>query len=429
MKYLKNTSWLFFEKILRMAVGLFVGVWVARYLGPERFGLFSYAQSFVGLFVAFSTLGLDGLIVQELVKNKHQTNTILATSFWLKVFGGLITILFLSIAVNFTNHDNYTNKIIFIIASSVIFQSFNVIDFYFQSKVLSKYIVFTNAFSLLLSSLIKVFLILNNAPLIAFVWVVLFDNIILALGFVYFYFKTNKTNLTLKFSFNTTIALSLLKKSWPILFSAILVGAYMKVDQIMIKHMLNNASIGQYAAAVRLSEIFYFIPLLVSSSLFPAIINAKKISTKLYFQRLQNLYTLLIWIAIAIALPISFLSDFIINLFYGDTFLLSSKVLLIHIWSGVLVFFIVARHKWILLENLQKYELLINFTCMSLNILFNYILIPKFGIYGAALATLFAYFISSIVMCLFIQKLKISLLMYAKAFIYPLSLKKGFHEV
>lgn len=71
-RYFANTSWLFAEKILRMVVGLFVGVWVARYLGPERFGLLSYAQSFVGLFSAFATLGLDEIVVRELVKDESK---------------------------------------------------------------------------------------------------------------------------------------------------------------------------------------------------------------------------------------------------------------------------------------------------------------------------------------------------------------------
>ena len=139
MKYFKNTSWLFFEKILRMFVGLFIGIWVARYLGPERFGLFSYAQSFVGLFVAIATLGLDGIVVRELVKDESRTNELIGTAFYLKLIGAILTLLVLVIATQFTSNDRYTNLLVFIIASATIFQSFNVVDMYFQSKVLSKY--------------------------------------------------------------------------------------------------------------------------------------------------------------------------------------------------------------------------------------------------------------------------------------------------
>ena len=187
VKYFKNTSWLLAEKIFRIIVGLFVGVWVARYLGPDQFGLLSYAQSFVGLFTAIATLGLDGIIVRELVKDESKRDNLLGTSFRLKLIGGIAAILFLAVTVNYTSNDAYTNLLVFIIASATIFQSFNVIDFYFQAKVLSKYVVLANIISLFLSSIVKIILILYEAPLIAFAWAVLFDSVVLAIGFVHFY--------------------------------------------------------------------------------------------------------------------------------------------------------------------------------------------------------------------------------------------------
>ena len=187
MKYFKNTSWLFGEKILRMVVGLFVGIWVARYLGPEQFGLFSYAQSFVGLFTAIATLGLDGIVVRELVKDESRRDELIGTAFYLKLIGAIAVLIVLAVAIQFTSNDHYTNVLVFIIASATIFQAFNVVDMYFQAKVLSKYVVYANVISLLISSLIKIALILNDAPLIAFAWATLFDSFILALGFIYFY--------------------------------------------------------------------------------------------------------------------------------------------------------------------------------------------------------------------------------------------------
>lgn len=135
MKYLKNTSWLFGEKILRMVVGLFVGIWVARYLGPEQFGLFSYAQSFVGLFTAIATLGLDGIVVRELVKDESRRDELIGTAFYLKLIGAIAVLIVLAVAIQFTSNDHYTNILVFIIASATIFQAFNVVDMYFQAKV------------------------------------------------------------------------------------------------------------------------------------------------------------------------------------------------------------------------------------------------------------------------------------------------------
>ena len=194
MKYLKNTSWLFGEKIIRMSLGLFVGIWVARFLGPEEYGLFSYATSFVLLFTPFASLGLDGIVIRELVKKDTNQNELIATVFRLKLFGAIGVILFLAFSVGFTTHNHNTNVLVFIIATGTIFQSFNVIDLYFQSKVMSKYIVYSNVISLVISSVLKVFLIYINASLFYFAWVVVFESFILALGLLFFFVK-KKTNI------------------------------------------------------------------------------------------------------------------------------------------------------------------------------------------------------------------------------------------
>ena len=352
MKYFKNTSWLFFEKILRMLVGLFVGIWVTRYLGPERFGLFSYAQSFVGLFAAIATLGLDGIVVREIVKDESKATELIGTAFYLKLMGAVVTLLVLVIATQFTSNNRYTNLLVFIIASATIFQSFNVVDMYFQSKVLSKYAVFSNIISLFISSIVKITLILINAPLVAFAWAILFDSVVLAMGFIYFFLKYSTCEIK-KIKFNKTIAISLLKDSWPLILSGVVISIYMKIDQVMIQEILGNEAVGQYAAATRLSEIWYFIPTILVSSLFPAVVNARKQSEELYYSRLQKLFDLVVWIAIAIALPMTFLSDIIVNMLYGEQYNQAASVLTIHIWASIFVFLGVASGQWFIAENLQ----------------------------------------------------------------------------
>ncbi|MGE3613200.1 MAG: flippase [Sulfurimonas sp.] len=402
MKYFKNTSWLFGEKILRMFVGLFVGIWVARYLGPEQFGLFSYAQSFVGLFTAIATLGLDGIVVRELVKDESRRDELIGTAFWLKLIGAFGVLIVLAIAIHFTSNDSYTNTLVFIIASATIFQAFNVIDMYFQAKVMSKFVVYANVISLFISSLIKVVLILYEAPLIAFAWTVLFDSAVLALGFVYFYVRHSASSveshskLKIKYiTFSRVTALSLLKDSWPLILSGIVISIYMKIDQVMIQEMMGSEAVGQYAAAVRISEAWYFIPIVVASSLFPAIINAKKISEELYYARLQKLYDLMVWMAIAIALPMTFLSDWVVNLLYGEQYSQAGNVLMIHIWAGIFVFLGVASGKWFTAENLQMLSFWRTFYGMTINVVLNFMLLPNYGIQGAAVATLISQIIAA----------------------------------
>lgn len=385
-RYFANTSWLFAEKILRLAVGLLVGVWVARFLGPERYGLFSYAQSFVGLFSVIATLGLDNILVRELVKDEGKRDILLGTAFRLKLFGALAVMLLLFAAVPFTSNDGYTNALVFIIASTTVFQSFNVIDLYFQSRVLSRYVVFANTISLALLSLLKIACILLQAPLMVFAILVLLDSSVLAAGFVFFY-RQNKLSVR-SWTFDPETAKSMLKDSWPLILSGMVIAVYMKIDQVMIKEMLNSEAVGQYAAAVRISEAWYFIPTVISSSLFPAILNAKKQSEVLYYSRLQRLYDMLVWMAIAVALPMTFLSDDIVRLLYGGAYSQAASVLMIHIWAGVFVGLGVASGKWYLSENLQ-HLLFLRTVCGGItNIALNVILIPISGGLGAAIATL-----------------------------------------
>ena len=392
-KYFLNTGWLLFNNIFGMVISLFVGVYVARYLGPNNYGLFNYAGSFVGLFSAIAALGLDNIVARELIKDEKKRDELLGTTFFLKIIGSILVLIIIVIAVRFTNNDSFTNLLIFIIAIGTIFQSFDVIQFYFQSRVLSKYTVYAQIFATILCSVIKLLLIHLNMGLIYFAMVTLLQSIILASGFVAMYIK-QKLNL---FSWRPKLDLAkkILSDSWPLIFSGIAISIYMKTDQVMIKNILDAKAVGNYAVAVKLSEVWYFIPMAITNSLFPAIINAKKISEKLYYERLQKLYDLMTWLAIGIALPIMFFSNDIINLLFGIQYQEAVGVLRIYIWAGVSTFLGVASFQYLLVENYIKISFLITLFGAIFNVILNIILIPRYGINGAAIATVISYFIST----------------------------------
>ncbi|TLS69338.1 flippase [Photobacterium damselae subsp. damselae] len=414
MRYLENTSWLLGERILRMGVSLFVGIWVARYLGPDKFGLFSYAQSFVLIFSAFSTLGLDGILIRELVKKEKNSNELLGTAFVLRFLGSIMMFVFISIALFFQSNNGETTWLIFIIASASFFQSFNVIDFYFQSQVLSKYVVFSNLFSLLISSIIKIILILNSAPLVLFAYVILLDSIILSSGYIYFY-KNCKLEL-INWKFRKDLAFSLLKESWPLALSAIVVSIYMKIDQVMIQNIIGNDAVGQYSAAVRLSEAWYFIPVVITSSLFPSIINAKEKSNKLYIERFQHLSDLLLWGAISIAIPVTFMASDIINLLYGKQYNNAADVLVIHIWASIFVFMTVSSGKFLIADGFTNKIFYRNLLGVLVNVLLNYIVIPIYGITGAAVTTLISWIVAGYLYDLFDKEIMYMFRIKTKSF-------------
>lgn len=408
-KYFINTGWLFFERIIGMAVSFFVGVYVARYLGPANFGLLSYAGSFVGLFIGISALGLDNIVIRELVKDEKKRDELLGTSFILKFIGSIFVLTIVLIAVRFTNNDNFTNLLIYIIVIGTIFQSFNVINFYFQAKVLSKYTVYAQVFSTILCSVIKLLLIYFNMSLIYFAMVTLLQSIFLASGLIAMYIK-QKSSL-FKWGINFDLAKNLLKDSWPLILSGIAISIYMKIDQVMIKNMLDAKAVGNYAVAVRISELWYFIPIAITGSLFPAIVNAKKISEKLYYERLQKLYDLMTWLAIGIALPIMLLSNNIVKLLFGIQYQQAAGVLRIHVWATVFVFLGVATGKYLVVENYTKISFLKSITGAIVNVILNIILIPKFKINGAAIATVISYFVSVFLIILLPKTYENSILM------------------
>lgn len=398
-----------------MLTSLFVSIWLVRYLGPEKYGFFSYSQSYVGLFTVFASLGLDSVVVRDLLKEKNANYEIMGTAFWLKLIGSFGALVVLFLTTKFIFKAQRDSTLIYIIAFSSIFQSFNVIDFYFQSKVKSKFVVYANIITLVISSVTKVVLILINATIFAFAWALFFDSIVFAFLLIYYYLKEGTTFRINNLIFNKYRAILLLKDSWPLVLSGFVITIYMKIDQVIIKDILGNEAVGQYSVAVRISELWHFIPMVIGSSFLPAIINVKKQNEQLYYARLQKLYILMIWIALGIAIPVSLCSNMLVELLYGKAYSQAASVLNIHIWSGVFVFIGVASSNWLFSENLQKYSLINTTIGAIINVALNYILIPKLGIIGAAWATLIAYFIAAYLSLFLWKKTRINFINISKA--------------
>jgi len=416
LKYLKNTSWLVGEKVLRIFAGIIVGSLVARYLGPSEYGLFNYAASFVGVFISLATLGLDSIVVRELVKLKHKEEEILGSAFLMRFIGAFFVLILLYVSVVFTDNNELESTLILIIGASTIFHCFNTIDFYFQSKVLSKYIVFSSIAALLVSSILKLLLIYFKASLVYFAIVVLFESGTLALVLFYFYRKKGQKIFNWRFSWR--VAKYLLKDSWPLILSGVVVSMYLKIDQVMIKHMINDYSVGVYAAAARLSETWYFIPIVITNSLFPAIVNAKKRNDGSYQVRIQRLFDFMVIISVAIALPVTFFSDLIITILYGQEFIAAATILIIHMWTGIFISLGVASSAWLISENLQKIYLFVSLIGALINIVLNYIFIPTYGVLGAAFTTMFSQIVAILFIELFIKKTHGVLLMKWKSIFF-----------
>lgn len=393
-KYFKNTGWLMFGKVLSLVVAIFI----AKFLGPRDFGDLSFAIAFTSIIAAVGTLGLDSFIIRELLNKPESRDEILGTSFSMRFWVSIIlvpaSILIYLFFRNTTNTPgNELTLIITLCASALIFKAFNIIDYYFQSQVKSKNVVHVQNICLFISSLLKIILVLLKLPLVYFALALVLDGLMMAIGLVIIY---HKQNLFMRnWSFSASRAKSLLDKSWPLILSAIMVTLYMQIDILMLKYFTGATEVGIYSAAAKVSEAWYFIPIAIITSVFPAILNAKKSDPDRYKKRLQNLYDLLMVISLPVALVISPLSDTFILLLYGDKFVGAGLILSIHIWSCIFVFLGSASSQYLLAEGFTMISFYRTAIGAVVNILLNIWLIPLYGGLGASIATLIAYSVTT----------------------------------
>ena len=414
-KYLKNTGWLMFGKVLSLIVSFVV----TRYLGPELFGDLSFALAIVTIMAAVGALGLDTFIIREIINEPNKRDEILGTALVLRLGTNILLIpLVIGIYLLFHNlsetpGDALTLFVVLLSLTSV-FKSFNIIDAYFQSQVQSKYVVHVQNICLFITAILKIAVVLLGLPLIYLVWVLVFDSLILAFGLVLVYQNRERSILTWKF--NKARGVQLLKQSFPLILSAVMVTVYMKIDLIMLKEVSSRA-VGIYGAAANLSEAWYFIPTAIITSVFPAILNARKTDLDRYRKRLGNLYDLLIFISLPIAIFISFFANQIIYVIYDNKYEGAGTILSIHIWSGVFVFLGVASSQYLLAEGFTRISFYRTASGAVINILLNLWLIPLYGGVGASIATLVA--------CIVIQKTRAQGIMMLKS----LFLQSAFQKI
>jgi O-antigen/teichoic acid export membrane protein len=307
--------------------------------------------------------------------------------------GALLAILLFGITLPLTSSNSITKLYIFIILLGLIFQSFEVIDFYFQAKVLVKFVSICKTTQLVISSIIKIYLISTNADLIWFVWIILFDSITLAIALSLAYIHNEIRIPPFKY-FKTTTAKTLLNESWPLLILGIIVSIYMSIDNVMIINLANQHEAGIYASALKVNQTWSFIPLIIVTSLFPALLTSKKSNSIAYHDYLQRTYAFMFLGGLTTSVFLTVFSEKIIVLLYGIKYLEAAPILIILAWSNIFTFIGSISEKWFLIENLQNHVLLHLIVGIFSKVILNVILIPIYGAKGAAISYLIAYIIT-----------------------------------
>jgi O-antigen/teichoic acid export membrane protein len=420
-KYFTNTSWMLAERILNIIAGVFIGIWVARFLGPEKFGALSYAMALITIFISITKLGLNSILSRELVNHPEKNLQLLGTSFTLQLIAAFACILLVYLIMSSLQLDVYVKTLILIISISLLFRPMEVIECYFDSKVQSKFAAISKSIQLLITSILKIALIIFNADVIYFALVIVVEVLILSINYLtFFYFRTKQSFFKY---FDLMMAKKLLTYAWPFIIISVVHVIYTRIDQLMIGNMLGTNDVGLYSAAIRLYDASLFIPVIITSSLFPAILNAKIESLEHYHNRLQQLFTLMFALSLSISIGTSIIGPWLVPFLFGEQYETSGKVLSILIWSTIFIFWGVARSKWILAENLQKYALFTLLIGVAANIVLNYLWIPLYGINGAAAASVLSNFIGIFISPLFITKFRLSYRFIFRSLIFKTSFR------
>ncbi len=391
-----NTGWLVTDNVINVVAGLFVGAWVARYLGPAMYGVYNYALAFVLLFSPIVGLGLKDIVVRDIVRSPARRHEILGTSFGLQSSAAVVTLALAVLVARFARPgDTVILWLVGILAARFLFQAVgDTLDFWFQSQVQAKYTVWARNIGLVLISVAKIGLILGGASLVAFGAAALSQAAITAAALVIFYLVSRQTLSSWRPNLHT--AKELLRSSHPLIVSAVAITIYMRVGQVILGTLASEEQVGLYSAAARLSELWYFAPVAISSSVFPAIVRSLQTeSHEKFARRMQLYYDVMAGLAYAVAIPTVILAPFLVRVLFGSDYLGAVPILRIHILAYVFISLGVARSRWLVAEDNIRFGMAATLLGAVVAIILNLILIPRYGGMGVAWAVLLSQAIST----------------------------------
>ena len=404
-KVAKNTIWIVAERVVQMIISLIVGSLSARYLGPSNYGLINYGASIVALFTAITKLGLDSIIVKEYVDRKDENGKLVGTALLMRIFSSILSILLVFITIIILKPNDKLIQILTVLQSiSLLFQSYEILDLWFQSKLNSKYTSIAKSIAYVVVSLYKIYLLVTSKSVIWFALSTTLDYVVIFVLLIIMY-KKNKGQ---KLIFDKSISISLIKSSYHFIISSLMVTLYMQMDKIMIGNMINEFNVGLYSAATTICTLWAFIPEAIINSFRPVVYKLKKENEEHYLKRLKLLYCIIFYLGIAFCAFIALFSKYILLILYGKKYLTAQYTLIISVWYTAFAYLGTARGIWIVSEKKNKYAKKYIFIGAVVNLALNALLIPKYNINGAAIATLVSQITVALIAPLFYKETRIS---------------------
>lgn len=381
-----NAAWLLTDKVLRLGLGLAIFSWVARYLGPEQYGTLSYAIAFVALFAAFSTLGIENIMIRELSLRPERRNELIGSALVLRLLGGVASIGLAALCASLARRgDDAFLVLVAILSAGALFQALDVVANWFMSQNQVKYTVVAKGAAFLIVCVTRIALIHAGAPLSAFVIAtfaeVALGGLALAIGFQL------KYGSCAEWSFRASVAVSLLRESWPMMFAFLAYTLYARIDQVMLGALANDTEVGIYAASMRIMEIFVALVLMLTASLFPTLSRRHHESPPRYFELYKGVTTLYTWGGIACLLFTVLVGRWCVHVLFGPAYDASYDVLLPHMVGFVFMANGGLRSSYFTTIGKQKIILATTLLAAAFNVLLNSRVIPVYGAVGAAWAS------------------------------------------
>lgn len=399
----KNAGWLIIGRILQMLISLVVGLLTARYLGPSNYGLINYANAYTAFFMAFCTLGINSVLVEEIINYPEQEGTIIGSTLFMRAVSSFSSACMIICIVGIVEKDEPTTIAVTSLCSiGLLFNIFDTFNYWFQSKLQSKVTSIVLLIGYAITSAYKVVLLILQKSVLWFAFSTALDYICVGVLLLVAYRKYNGQSL----SFSKAVSRRILKKSVPFILPSLMVSIYGYADKFMLKQMLSEESTGYYASAVAICGMWTFVLTAIIDSMYPLIMETYKSDRELYNKRNRQLYAIVFYISVGVSLFLSVFAEKVVVLLYGKAYLPAVSPLRVVTWYTAFSYLGVARNAWIVCENKQKYLKYIYVLSALSNIVLNYFFIPAFGATGAALASLITQVLTTLIVPLFFKGIR-----------------------
>ena len=391
---LSNIGWLGSDRIIRMFGAVLIGTLVARYLGPDQFGLLNYGLAIYGLLNIISNLGLDSLVVRDIALDSTREPIILGTAFVLKALASVVTSIAAIVAARILDpHERMLIIIVALISFASISQALDVVDFFFQAHTRSRYTVVPRTATFAAASLARLVAVFMHAGLLMFAWIAALEILFAELGLLVSYFRYRK--VIPRWTWSMKEARALMAESWPLLVSGVMTMVYLRTDQILLGKLSSMSTVGNYSAAIRFSEIWYAIPVIVTTSVMPRILKTRDADPQRYYARLQTFYETMILVSVAVTIGTLILGPTMVRLLYGARYTSAASILSVHIWTGIFVSVGCVGSQQYVHEKITTSSLSRTAIGAVANVVLNLLWIPRWGGMGSAMATLVAQSLAS----------------------------------